>query len=522
MAHGVDEQLPRLAPPVPGGEAPGDLPRVTPSALRGFEERCPRQVALDFADEGVGDPVTRGRLRDAFLDAAHAAHGAGGLPRAEALRAPEGLEPEEVQVFEHTARWYLAIYGDRAVELHLHDCDRPTERAGVRVGGWVDLTMVHPDGTKELRQLNLWSNPRTPRDDPFEHEAVWVAVLRLRPWVGTDPLVVSWADLIGGAVRERTVSLDDELDELRTRFDDRLGALRRRGDRLRPVPGLDCARCKHLVRCPAHERALPVKTPRNDPRPGIIRLTPTSFDTWSRCPRDWWLHDVLTVAASDDPGSPDHGQLVHDILRFVHERGDCHDQAHVDDVLDSHDASERVRSEIARHVLRCPSPTDAYGHEVEAARFSFARPGLHSFLATARLDAVWVHDGLLDARDYKTGRVRTARVADDRRAWIQAWVLGKTAIDEGLRLRLRYEHLAAEIDEEPEPWELDAEELDALEERIRAEVVRMRGEPSFAGVADPATCQWCRYRSICRDSAARGEAQWPEILDVDDLEPATP
>ncbi len=495
---------------------------MTPSSMRGFEHRCSRQVALDFDDDGFSDPVNRGRLRDAFLDAARAAHGAGGTPRADAFRAPETLEPEEQRVFEHAARWYLELYGDRDVELHLHDCERPTERGGVRVGGWVDLTVVRTDGTKELRQLNLWSGPRTPRDDPLELESVWMAVLRLRPWVGSDRLVVSWADLVGGARRERTIVLDDELDELRARFDERLAALRSRGDRLRPVPGLDCGRCKHLVRCPAHEHALPVRTPRNDPRPGILRLTPTSFDTWSRCPRDWWLHDVLTVAASDDPASPDHGQLVHDILRLVHERGDCHDAEHVDDVLDSHDASDRVRGEVARHVVRCPSPTQALGHEVEVARFSFARPGLHSFLATARLDAVWVHDGVLDARDYKTGRVRTARVADDRRAWIQAWVLGRTAMERSLRLRLRYEHLAAEIDDEPEPWELDAEELAALEERIRSEVVGMRADLHFPGVADPSTCQWCRYRSICRDSAARGEAQWPETLGVEAVQTAAP
>jgi hypothetical protein len=470
----------------------------------------------------VSDPVNRGRLRDAFLDAARAAHGEGGTPRTDAFRTPEGLEPEEQRVFEHAVGWYLQLYGDRAVALHLHDCERPTERGGVRVGGWVDLTLLRADGTKELRQLNLWSNPRSPRDDPLELESVWMAVLRLRPWVGSDPLVVSWADLVGGSLRERTVDLDAELDELRGRFDDRLAGLRAHGDRLRPLPGLDCGRCRHLVRCPAHERALPVRTPRGDPRPGVIRLTPTSFDTWSRCPRDWWLHDVLTVAASDDPGSPDHGQLVHDILRFVHERGDCHDPAHVEEVLESHGTSDRLRGEVARHAARCPSPTAALGHEVEAARFSFARPGLHSFLATARLDAVWVHDGLLDARDYKTGRVRTTRVADDRRAWIQAWVLGATALERGLRLRVRYEHLAAEIDDEPEPWELDADELELLEERIRAEVVRMRGEGALAGVSDPATCQWCRYRSICRDSAVRGEAQWPEVVDADALGIAAP
>ena len=101
---------------------------------------------------------------------------------------------------------------------------------------------------------------------------------------------------------------------------------------------------------------------------------------------------------------------MHDVLRLVHEGGTCRDAAHVDDVLAAHgfDGNERMRAELARHTARCPDPAEAFGHEVTRARFS-----PHStapFMATARLDALWVHDGVLDARDYKTGRVWTDRV----------------------------------------------------------------------------------------------------------------
>jgi hypothetical protein len=499
-------------------QAPPDpLPRVTPAALRGIDERCPRQVALDFTDEGFSDAVTRGRLRDAFLDAARAAHGIADVPRLDAFRAPAhlspALEPEERLVFEHAVRWYVHLYGDRPAVLHLHDCDRPTERRGVRVGGWVDLTFEHPDGTKELRQIDLWRGRRPQRGDPLELESVWMAVLRLRPWVGDAPLLVSWADLIDGARHERVVDLTAELTPLRDRFEDRLAALTARADDRHPEPGAGCARCRHLARCPAHSGALPVRSPRGDPRPGILRVTPTSLDAWRRCRRSWLLGNVLDVPASDETGSPDHGQLVHDVLRFVHERGSCHDEAHVAEVLESHRGSERLRDEIRRHADRCPSPADALGHEITLARFTPARPALHSFLATARLDAVWVHDGLLDARDYKTGAVWTGRVADDPRAWLQAWVLVPYAEQHGLRLRLRYEHLAAEIDEEPEPWEPDNDELASLEARLRTDVVAMRDEAAFSGVADAGVCTRCRYTSICRDSAAPGEATWPEVME---------
>ncbi|HEY8216535.1 MAG TPA: PD-(D/E)XK nuclease family protein [Acidimicrobiia bacterium] len=489
------------------------LPRVTPASLRGIHERCPRQVALDFVDEGFSDAVNRGRLRDAFLECARAGHGSSQLPSVSWFRAPEHLEPEEQRVFEHVARWYVHLYGDRGVTLHLNDCDHPTERRGVRVGGWVDLTVEHADGTKELRQLDLWRG-RRPVDDPLEIERVWVAVLRLRLWVGDGSLLVSWADLVDGARCERVVDLRSELPALVERFDERLAAIRARADTSRVEPGAGCAWCRHLTRCPAHDGAMPVRAPRRDPRPGVLRLTPTSLDTWQRCRRAWWLQHVLEVPASDQLGSPDHGQLVHDVLRFVHTAGSCHDDAHVEDVLVGHGSSGRLRDEIARHAALCPSPAEALGHEVSFARFTAARPALASFLVTARLDAVWVHDGLLDARDYKTGVVTTARVADDPRAWLQAWVLAPTAARRGLRIRLRYEHLASEIQEEPEPWEPDADDLAVVEERLRAEVRQMRDEVSFAGVADPEVCTGCRYRSICRDTASPGVPTWPEVLET--------
>jgi hypothetical protein len=298
-------------------------------------------------------------------------------------------------------------------------------------------------------------------------------------------------------------------------FDARLATIRARADATRVDPGAGCSWCRHLTRCPAHHGAMPVRPPRHDPRPGILRVTPTSLDTWQRCRRAWWLQHILGVPASDEIGSPDHGQLVHDVLRFVHTSGSCHDAAHVDEVLASHAGSQRLRSELQRHEARCPSPTESLGHEVSFARFTSSRPALASFLATARLDAVWVHDGVLDARDYKTGEVATARVADDPRAWVQAWVLAPIAEQRGLRLRLRYEHLAEQFDEDPDAWEPDADDLAFVESRLRSEVRGMRDEVDFAGIAEVEVCRTCRYRSICRDSASPGEPTWPEIASAE-------
>ncbi len=202
---------------------------------------------------------------------------------------------------------------------------------------------------------------------------------------------------------------------------------------------------------------------------------------------------------------------MHDVLRVVHEQGSCRDDAHVDDVLvaNGFDTNDRMRGELARHRTRCPDPAEALGHEITRARF-FRHPST-PFMATARFDALWAHDGVLDARDYKTGQVWSDRVADDKQARLQAWVLAPLAEARGLALRISFEHLAAEVVDDPEPFEPDADDLRAIEEELRLEVAAIRETTEFAGVADTEVCRRCRYRSICPDSTVPGVPVWPTV-----------
>jgi hypothetical protein len=245
----------------------------------------------------------------------------------------------------------------------------------------------------------------------------------------------------------------------------------------------------------------------------IPHVTPTAYEAWHRCRRLFALAHLLAVPASDEQPSADEGLLVHDILRMIHEQGSVHDPGHVDDVLAAHGADDdHYRALVARHARRVPSRFERAAHEVTLARFHRRPPPM--FMATARIDATWVHDGLLDARDYKTGSVWYSRVADDPRAHVQAWVLAPQARRRGLRLRLRYEHLAAEVVDEPEPWEPDGDDLVAVGEALRefvAELWRRAGDDDWRGVGEPDTCLRCRYRSICVDSAAPAEPAWPAL-----------
>jgi hypothetical protein len=250
--------------------------------------------------------------------------------------------------------------------------------------------------------------------------------------------------------------------------------------------------------------------------PDIVSLTPSSYEDYLRCPRLYLDTALLGVPPSDAAPSNAQGLLVHDMLWRIHTTGSCADDAHVAEVLDAHGArSEQIRDLVARHAQRCPSSaTERDLHEQEFARFHRLPPPM--FMATARIDAIWVHDGLLDVRDYKTGRRWTDRVADVPAAHVQAFTLAERARARGLRLRIRYEYLQTEIDDDPDPWELGDDDLDALEEELRAVVARMWADDTWRGVAAADVCGTCRYRSICRDSVTPGEPTWP-VLAVTDL-----
>ena len=150
--------------------------------------------------------------------------------------------------------------------------------------------------------------------------------------------------------------------------------------------------------------------------------------------------------ASDPAPSNDQGLLVHDMLWRVHE----------------HRLLPRRRprratcwSGTAPTATRCasssrgtpPVPVGGRRRRSRTSTSSRASTGSRApmFMATARIDAIWVHDGLLDARDYKTGRCWHTRVCDVPAAKVQAFVLGRAANRHaGCELRLRYEYLQPE------------------------------------------------------------------------------
>jgi hypothetical protein len=492
------------------------LPRISPFLLRRADDLCARRLAREMdGPRGSHDPLHRARLRDAFLARARDLHATVHAPTAgDFVGAGDDLEAEEQLVLAQAARWYAVMFADRAVRYHDHGLEHPSpsRRRGVRIGGWVDLAVVGADGAKEYRHLDLWAG-RPPDNEPLDLETVRVAVLRLRRWVGDDPLRVVWADLLRGDLREQTVRLggEDDLDPLVDWFDERLDLARARAAEPLPTMGDDCRTCRHVALCPAHPDGATPWVRSRDVLPGILHVTPTSLDRWDRCVREWRNADVLRIPRSDADGGGDHGSRTHGLLRLVHQEGSCRDPSHVDDVLARHGVEDdvRIRSELASHLRRCPEGATGLGHEVTRARFHRAPSPM--FMASARLDAIWSYDGVLDAHDYKTGRSWVERVADDRQARVQAWTLAPLAEELGLRLRITFEQLSPEVTDDPVPFEPDIDDVRAIEEELRATVEAMRSVADWHGVSDREVCERCDYRSLCPDSAAPGVPRWPMV-----------
>ena len=492
-------------------------PRVTPFLLQRADTMCGRRLARAFeGGERSHDPVHRSRLRDAFLAAARDAHAELRAPTAAdfdgmgAALQPE-LLPEEQAVLTQAAHWYAQIFGERV--RRGGTTRAPTSRrngGGVRVGGWIDLPVRTADGGHELRQVELWGRRVAPHE-PLDLPALRTAFLRLDALARRQPAArglgrppprprAGAGRRTGRPPRGHRVVRPPARDRARPRR-------RARHDH----PGDDCGTCAVVAACPEHRKGAHYGR-RRDLLPGILHVTPTNLDTWRRCPREWRNACLFGIPSSDtDPGTV-HGQQMHDVLRLVHERGTCRDDAHVDDVLVSHgfDDNERMRAELARHTARCPTPADALGHEVTRARFG-APPdrAVHGHRAARRAVGARRHPRRARLQD----RPRVDRPRRRRLAGPAAGLGGRTArrARSGSALRITFEHLATEVLDDPEPFEPDADDLRAIEDELRCEVVAIRSEVDFAGVADADVCHRCRYRSICPDSAVAGVPVWPVV-----------
>jgi len=482
------------------------LAKVTPYSLHVGRPSCPAWLDHQLHGEPATEPFFRWEIRNRLLLRLREAHGTMRAPDVVDLRSiPGGLLPEQAWFYRRYAETYCGLFAGQVGETRLHGCEVTStfERRQLRVGGAVDLMLTRPDGAAELRQFELWGGRLCA--DPYESWEMGLAVLRLyRANPELTVLVIRHADLLSGEVELNELNLADHASRIAGSLDEEVGDLRARADVAVTTPGRSCRQCDLACACSEWTARPPAHPRRSDPARtdyvgSVVKLTPTSMHRWLDCPRAYRAAHLLDLPTGPLGARSTQGLAVHARLAKLHEDGPCGpdtarhvEAASVDGLVD-----DTMLGFITRHALRCPPAATSVGHELDLAQ-------LHTWgevpvMVTARVDAVWQRDGLLDCRDYKTGRARVARVADDPAARLQAWLLARLAAARGLRLQLRYEHLVPGIDEDPEPFEPDAEDIANIEAEIGA-VAAAIASSEFPGVSDSVVCRRCAFRHACPDA----------------------
>lgn len=242
--------------PVARDEERDELPKVTMAFLRRVEELCPRRVAFEHQNRrGNRTAPARWRVANQLMDHARVAHIELGPPSPVAFTPLPNLVPEEQRVYEAAARWYVQLFGDRAVRTvdvdDLQEWETPIPELGVRLVGPAGLPVEDADGHAELRLLRIGGAEPDP-SDPLGPVDARFALLRRSGWLAGRSVRLVHADLLFGALVEHEVAVDAALDQLLPWLHERVGAVRARITDPRPRPGLECGRCRFVAGCAAH------------------------------------------------------------------------------------------------------------------------------------------------------------------------------------------------------------------------------------------------------------------------------
>jgi hypothetical protein len=230
-----------------------DLPKVTLAFLRRVEELCPRRVAFEHHNRrGNRTAPARWRVANQLMDHARVAHIELGPPAPAAFTPLPDLVPEEQRIYETAARWYLQLFGDRAVRaVDVDEWETPVPELGIRLVGPAGLTFEDGDGHAELRLLRV-GGPEPDPADPLGPVEARFALLRRSEWLAGRSVRVVHADLLYGALVEHEVATDVVAAELRPWLRERVEALRARITRPEAKPSLECGRCRFVAGCSAH------------------------------------------------------------------------------------------------------------------------------------------------------------------------------------------------------------------------------------------------------------------------------
>jgi hypothetical protein len=230
---------------------PDDSAKVTLAHLRGAERICPRRLAREHADgKGNFGSTLRWRIANRVVDDIRLAHTELAPPRPDRFRTTADLTPEQAEVYELATRWYVTLFGDRAVRAVDED-PWSTDRAdGIRLVGQGGLGVSDAGGQVEIRLLQVsgWADPP---EALAESAAVRFALLRRPAWLDGRTVRVTSANLVRGTYDETTVDTGAVAPELEAWLEERVAVIRDRVGDPRPELGLQCGRCAFIAGCPA-------------------------------------------------------------------------------------------------------------------------------------------------------------------------------------------------------------------------------------------------------------------------------
>jgi hypothetical protein len=235
-------------------QEPEQLPKVTAAFLRRAEQLCPRRLAFEHNNRrGNRTAPARWRVANQLVEHARVAHVELGPPSRAAFTPLPNLVPEEQRVYEAAARWYLEMFGDRAVRTIDADDEWETiiPELAIRLVGPSGLLVEDAEGRDELRLLRI-GGPAPDPADPIGSVDARFALLRRAESLAGRSVRLAHADLLFGRLVEHEVTADTALTELHTWLRDRVEVLRARIAHPDPRPGLECGRCRFVAGCAAH------------------------------------------------------------------------------------------------------------------------------------------------------------------------------------------------------------------------------------------------------------------------------
>ncbi len=226
--------------------------RVTVRQLARAETTCPRRLDLDHQDTRANRGANRGfRVRSQIEADARLAHTGLRSPTPDHFHTTDDLFPEEREVYDTAARWYVALFGDEPMavaDVDTHDFETIAPRTGVRLVGGAGLALEAGDGRRELRMLSIGDRST---EELLDAASVRFALLRRPHWTRLGPLRIVRADLLGGWAVATETDGARIWPDLRDWLQDRVAVIRAHADKRQPRPGWECARCPYIAGCAA-------------------------------------------------------------------------------------------------------------------------------------------------------------------------------------------------------------------------------------------------------------------------------